>query len=116
MALQSYFVQMDDVLIIRLDGELDHHATKELKRRWQEAIEREDIQHIVLNLEHLTFMDSSGIGIILGRYKEIEAKNGEIVICAVHPSVERLLTMAGIFKIIRKEASEETALLCLGGV
>lgn len=62
------------VLCIRLSGELDHHSAESLRENVNQAIENYQIQHLVLNLEQLTFMDSSGLGVILGRYKQIKQK------------------------------------------
>jgi len=103
-----------DVLCIRLSGELDHHTSEELKSRVTEAIEKHHILHIIMNLEKLTFMDSSGLGVVLGRYKQIKLKNGEMVVCAITPQVKRLFEMSGLFKIIRLEPSEQFALERLG--
>lgn len=103
-----------DVLCIRLSGELDHHSADELRERATKAIEDYDIQHIVLNLEQLSFMDSSGLGVILGRYKQIKQHHGEMVVCAISPAVQRLFEMSGLFKIIRLEPTEEFALQRLG--
>lgn len=103
-----------DVLCIRLDGELDHHTAEELRELASKAIEQHDIRHIVLNLEHLTFMDSSGLGVILGRYKQIKQVHGEMVVCAISPAIKRLFDMSGLFKIIRLEQTEEFALQRLG--
>jgi stage II sporulation protein AA (anti-sigma F factor antagonist) len=102
------------VLCIRLKGELDHHTAEELKKRASAAIEKDAIKHIVLNLEELTFMDSSGIGVILGRYKQIKQNQGEMVVCAISPSMKRLFEMSGLFKIIKLELSEANALQRLG--
>ncbi|WP_071395650.1 anti-sigma F factor antagonist [Bacillus tuaregi] len=103
-----------DVLCIRLSGELDHHSADELRKRAVNAIEEYAIRHIILNLEELSFMDSSGIGVILGRYKQIKQLHGEMVVCAISPSVQRLFEMSGLFKIIRLEPTEENALQRLG--
>lgn len=103
-----------DVLCIRLSGELDHHSADILREQVTKAIGEYDIQHIVLNLEHLSFMDSSGLGVILGRYKQIKQLHGEMVVCAISPPVERLFEMSGLFKIIRLEPTEEFALQRLG--
>lgn len=104
------------VLCIRLEGELDHHTTEELRNKIAVVIEKHDILHMVLNLEKLSFMDSSGLGVILGRYKYINSINGEMVVCAISPAVKRLFEMSGIFKIIRLEDSESYALETLGVV
>jgi stage II sporulation protein AA (anti-sigma F factor antagonist) len=103
-----------DVLCIRLSGELDHHTAEELRQLASKAIEEDDIRHIVLNLERLTFMDSSGLGVILGRYKQIKQLHGEMVVCAISPAIERLFDMSGLFKIIRLEQTEQFALQRLG--
>ena len=103
-----------DVLCIRLSGELDHHTADELREKATTAIERNDIRHIVLNLEDLSFMDSSGLGVIIGRYKQIKQVHGEMVVCAISPAIQRLFDMSGLFKILKLEPTEEFALQRLG--
>jgi stage II sporulation protein AA (anti-sigma F factor antagonist) len=103
-----------DVLCIRLSGELDHHTADELREKAITVIEKNEIRHIVLNLEHLAFMDSSGLGVILGRYKQIKQVHGEMVVCAISPAIQRLFDMSGLFKIIKMELTEEFALQRLG--
>jgi stage II sporulation protein AA (anti-sigma F factor antagonist) len=103
-----------NVLCIRLAGELDHHTAEELRQRVTVLLEENPIHHIVLNLGELSFMDSSGLGVILGRYKQIKNGGGEMVVCSISPAVERLFEMSGLFKIIRKEQDEDYALQTLG--
>ncbi|MGQ7864652.1 anti-sigma F factor antagonist [Bacillus sp. WC2502] len=114
MSLDIDFQVKESVLCIRLTGELDHHSAETLRQQVTNYLETEDICHIVLNLADLTFMDSSGLGVILGRYKEIKQLGGEMVVCAISPAVNRLFDMSGLFKIIRMESSEQTALQTLG--
>ncbi|MGE6769818.1 anti-sigma factor antagonist, partial [Bacillus velezensis] len=66
MSLGIDFHVKESVLCIRLTGELDHHTAESLKQKVTESLEADGIRHIVLNLEDLTFMDSSGLGVILG--------------------------------------------------
>ena len=103
-----------EVLCIRLGGELDHHSAECLKNEATTIIEQKNIKHIVLNLAELTFMDSSGLGVILGRYKQIKQQQGSMVVCAITPTVKRLFEMSGLFKIIQQESSEIMALQKLG--
>lgn len=103
-----------DVLLIRLKGELDHHTAENLRNKVTDAIEKNSIHHIVLNLEELSFMDSSGLGVILGRYKQIQSQGGEMVVCSISPAVKRLFDMSGLFKIIRLVDDEQYALKTLG--
>ncbi|GHI01446.1 anti-sigma F factor antagonist [Neobacillus kokaensis] len=114
MSLTIEIETKHDVLCIRLSGELDHHTADELREKVTAVIEREEIRHIVLNLEQLSFMDSSGLGVILGRYKQIKQVHGEMVVCAISPAIKRLFDMSGLFKIIKMEPTEEFALQRLG--
>ncbi|NMA89925.1 MAG: anti-sigma F factor antagonist [Amphibacillus sp.] len=112
--LEKKFLVHGDILLVRLKGELDHHEANELRRMWQNEMERNRIRHIILNLEQLTFMDSSGLGVILGRYKQIRQIDGEMVICSISPIVNRLFEMSGMFKIMRRAQGEEEAFSYLG--
>ncbi|MHA6251048.1 anti-sigma F factor antagonist [Oceanobacillus sp. CAU 1775] len=114
MGLQSMFAVKDNVLIVRLTGELDHHAAEVLRNEWKRMIYEHGVEHVILNLEDITFMDSSGLGVILGRYKEIMQLGGELVVCSIAPSIKRLFEISGLFKIIRLEENETIALEALG--
>jgi stage II sporulation protein AA (anti-sigma F factor antagonist) len=102
------------VLCIRLEGELDHHTAENLRDRVTTALNQHPIRHILLNLSQLEFMDSSGLGVILGRYKEVSSIGGEMVVCSISAPVKRLFEMSGLFKIIRLEEDEDFALHSLG--
>lgn len=114
MGLRTEFTIKRNVLIIRLHGELDHHEATLLRAAWQERLAEGEVQHVILNLEEVSFMDSSGIGVLLGRYKEILALGGELVVCSVQANVKRIFEMSGLFKIIRLEQNEARALDSLG--
>lgn len=114
MGLQSAFDVKGDVLIVRLSGELDHHEAEILRDRWKEMLYSNPVKHILLNLEAVTFMDSSGLGVVLGRYKEAKQLGGEMVVCSISPIVKRIFEMSGLFKIIRLEENEAYALAALG--
>ncbi|KMK76107.1 anti-sigma F factor antagonist [Alkalihalobacillus pseudalcaliphilus] len=114
MSLVIDLEHKDHVLLIRLEGELDHHTAELLRTKVEDKLKQTNIKHIVLSLKQLTFMDSSGLGVILGRYKQIKSLGGEMVVCAISPSVKRLFEMSGLFKIIRLEENEQFALETLG--
>lgn len=114
LSLTIDLLKKDRVLLVRLEGELDHHSAARLRADVEKEIESGLVKHLVLNLEHLSFMDSSGLGVILGRYKQIRANGGEMVVCAISPAVHRLFEMSGLFKIVRLEANEQFALETLG--
>jgi stage II sporulation protein AA (anti-sigma F factor antagonist) len=79
----------------------------------EEAILRGDVNHVVLSMKDLSFMDSSGLGVILGRYKLITARGGKLVVCDVNPAVYRLFEMSGLFKILTIQENERLALSSL---
>ncbi|WP_152394020.1 anti-sigma F factor antagonist [Paenibacillus guangzhouensis] len=110
MNLQLELEQRRQVLIVRLRGELDHHTAETVRTRMDEAIQRGRVEHLVLSLEDLTFMDSSGLGVILGRYKAIKNLGGKMVVCHVNPSVHRLFELSGLFKILAIYENERSAL------
>lgn len=114
MGLSSSFLVKEDILVVRLAGELDHHEANYLRDEWQQMLYKHAVKHMVLNLEAVTFMDSSGLGVILGRYKEVLQLGGEMIVCSISPPIARLFEMSGLFKIIRKEENEESALGSLG--
>lgn len=114
MGLGSLFDVKEDVLIVRLSGELDHHEAENLRDKWKDMLYRNSVKHVVLNLEDVSFMDSSGLGVVLGRYKEVLQLGGEMVVCSISPPIHRLFEMSGLFKIIRLEENEKFALETLG--
>lgn len=113
MSLQIELEHYRRTLIVRLKGELDHHTAETVKAKMEEAILRGDVNHVVLSLKELTFMDSSGLGVILGRYKQITSRGGKMVVCDVNPAVYRLFEMSGLFKIVSVEENERVALSSL---
>ncbi|NBI30407.1 anti-sigma F factor antagonist [Chengkuizengella marina] len=116
MSLHVQISNQGEALIVRLQGELDHHTSELLRTKMESAIEQENSNHIVLVLKDLSFMDSSGLGVILGRYKQITNRGGRMVVCNVNSSIYRLFEMSGLFKILTIEEDEEQALSSLGVV
>ncbi|RYG74619.1 anti-sigma F factor antagonist [Lentibacillus lipolyticus] len=114
MSLTASFDVKQNVLIVRLSGELDHHESETLRSEWKKMMHKNNITHVILNLEDVSFMDSSGLGVVLGRYKEVLQLGGEMVVCSISAPVYRLFDMSGMFKIVRLEENEEHALSALG--
>jgi stage II sporulation protein AA (anti-sigma F factor antagonist) len=108
--------QFGKAMIVRLKGELDHHTAETLKAKMEQALEENDCHHIVLSMKDLTFMDSSGLGVILGRYKKIKGRGGQMIVCDVNTGIYKLFEMSGMFKIVAVEQNENDALGRLGVV
>ena len=104
------FQKEDENLIIYMMGELDHHSAEEVRSKIDDRIDRENINKLILDFTNVTFMDSSGIGVVIGRYKKISLKKGDICIANVNNSVKRVFDLSGMFKIIKLYDNVEQAL------
>jgi stage II sporulation protein AA (anti-sigma F factor antagonist) len=113
MSLHVDLEHQRHILIVRLQGELDHHTADEVKTRMEEAIHKGNSTHVILSLKDLVFMDSSGLGVILGRYKLLKSRGGKMVICDASPGVYRLFELSGLFKIMPIHDNERDALSSL---
>ena len=87
-------------LVVKIDGEIDHHTAKELKVDIDREIYVKNISNLVLDFDRVTFMDSSGIGVIAGRYKEIKARGGKVMVIRVKPQVDKILEISGLKSIL----------------
>ncbi|NLK99147.1 MAG: anti-sigma F factor antagonist [Clostridiales bacterium] len=97
-------------LIIRLNDELDHHNAVQIREKADRLIERNNIKHIIFDFSGSGFMDSAGIGVIMGRYKKVIFIGGSIAVASVNSAVDRIFRLSGLYKIINKYDSVETAL------
>ena len=90
----------EEVMFVNLSGELDQSTADQVKLRLMTTLVAFDIKHIVFNLKALTFMDSSGIGIILGRYNQVKSLGGRVFVIGMNPTVDKVFHMAGLNQII----------------
>lgn len=97
-----------DRLKIRLRGDVDHCAAEMLRKDIEELLLDESIGHLLLDFSHVTFMDSSGIGMIIGRYKTMMQRKGTVGACGLCAETERLFRMAGLHRIIAIEQESRT--------
>ena len=87
-------------LVVKMNGEIDHHTAPEIKEKVERELAVKNIVNIVMDFDEVTFMDSSGIGMIVGRYKQIAAHGGKMMLIRVKPQVDRVLEVSGIKKLI----------------
>jgi stage II sporulation protein AA (anti-sigma F factor antagonist) len=91
-----------DTLVVYPQGELDHHSALELREELDALIRDEQIQKLVFDMRDLTFMDSSGIGVLIGRYRILSRRGGSVSVCNMSPQVDKLFTLSGLHRIIPK--------------
>ncbi|WDU81986.1 anti-sigma factor antagonist [Caloramator sp. Dgby_cultured_2] len=70
--MQLIFERKDDVLIVKLMGELDHHSAEEVRIKIDNKIDETGLNKVIFDFAGVNFMDSSGIGVIIGRYKKLK--------------------------------------------
>lgn len=111
--LDTSFQIMEQCLVIYMKDELDHHKAVVLRERSDKLIDREHIKHIIFDFQGVDFMDSSGIGMIMGRYKKVIFIGGKVAVTSVNSSVDRILRLSGLYKIIEKHNTVKEALEAL---
>jgi stage II sporulation protein AA (anti-sigma F factor antagonist) len=109
MGMNVQMALRKNILIIRLKGELDQASVTNLKYRVSEVIDKYRIKNLVINMSEVPFMDSSGIGFIIGRYTQIKQRKGKIVICSMNEIVERIFNLSGLKKICLVAKTENEA-------
>lgn len=106
----AHFEVVGKCLIIRLNQELDHHIALMLREKADKLIERGNVKNIVFDFEKSNFMDSSGIGVIMGRYKKVIFTGGKVSVTNVNSVVDRIFRLSGLYKIIEKYESIQDAI------
>ena len=96
-------------LVVQADGELDLVSAQKFRETVDRAIEEMAGLNLIIDLSKITFIDSSGLGVILGRYRLIRAKNGELVLCGMNKNVNRVLEMSGLLSFIHTCESVDAA-------
>ncbi len=97
-------------LVAHIDGDLDHHCATNIRRELDKILKRSEIKNLILDFSGLDFMDSSGIGVIIGRYKLINQIGGKTAVVVTKPNVNRMLTASGLKKIVSSYKTVSDAL------
>ena len=100
---QITYEERRDALIIRVGGEIDHHSAVNVRTEMDEKILAVRPSRVLLELSAVDFMDSSGLGLILGRYATVQKIKGELVVLNPNDRVMKILKLAGAERIIKIE-------------
>lgn len=104
-----------DALVVSVSGELDLGTAREFRALVDADLERYGCRDLVLDFGEVGFIDSSGLGAILGRYKNVSERGGQMAVCGVKPHVRRLLELSGVNRIIRIPPTVREALFLFTG-
>ena len=86
-------------LVVILDGEIDHHTASLIRMGIDDAILKKRPDILILDFGGVTFMDSSGIGLVMGRYKLMKTIGGKITVQNLSPSAYRVMKLAGLERL-----------------
>lgn len=95
-------IRMDETsseLTVWLSGELDHHAARSLREQVDATVARSDVTVLRLDFSGVTFMDSSGIGLIMGRYRLMQSRGGRVLVVGASERLLRVMKFAGLERL-----------------
>lgn len=92
-----------ETVIAYLSGELDHHSAKEMREAIDNAVELNMPSRLVMNFKNVSFMDSSGIGLVMGRYRILSRTGAELSITGTSPQIYKVMKLAGIERLAKLE-------------
>ena len=82
-------------VIVRLSGELDHHSAARVRGTLDLILRDVSVREMQLDMRNVTFMDSAGLGVVLGRYKTLSARGGKMIVSGMRASIDRIFRMSG---------------------
>jgi stage II sporulation protein AA (anti-sigma F factor antagonist) len=92
-----------ELVTATLSGEIDHHGAGEIRQRIDELVQRAEPKELILDFRDVTFMDSSGIGLVMGRYRLVQSFGGTLCLRNVSAPLKKVMKLAGLDRIARME-------------
>lgn len=89
-----------DNLYVYLEGEIDQSVAGELRKSLDEYLSSVKVRNVILNMKDLTFMDSTGVGLLMGRYKKLKQNNVAMFINEPSKPIDKVLKVSGLYSII----------------
>lgn len=97
---QVTYEERGDTLIIRVGGEIDHHNAVTVRTGIDDRLAAERPQKVMLELSAVDFMDSSGLGLIMGRYALVKQYGGTLAVLDPSPAVLKIIKLAGMERMV----------------
>lgn len=98
----------DEILIARIIGDIDHHSAKEIRETIDSAVIRAQTRELQLDFSGVSFMDSSGIGLVMGRYKLMQEQGGTVHIVNIAAHLKKVMLLAGMDRLAVLDKSDTT--------
>lgn len=96
----------DESLIVYLSGEIDHCCAEKMRKEIEKHLQDRAVCRLIMDFSRVSFMDSAGIGMLIGRYKTMVERGGCVFARGMQPAVRRLFYMAGLHRIIEEQEPE----------
>lgn len=100
----------DNNMIVRVDKEVDHFTADRIRKEFEEYYMRGRVKNVIFDMSQVEFMDSSGIGMVMGRYTKLKPVGGQVMVAAVPEHIDKLFMMAGVYEFVGKYDSVIQAL------
>lgn len=104
------FDRKNSILIVKFNGELDHHSCEHARKKIDGEILRTTVKKVIFDFSELSFLDSSGIGLLIGRYKNIRNLNLDAVMSGISANMSRIFEACGLYRLMQSFSDTETAL------
>ena len=98
--MEYKYLENQKILIFKITEEIDEFKAKELRRKADYEIERFMPKRVIFDFNRVSFMDSSGIGMIIGRYKQTAMLGGKMELTNLRPAVKKIFEMSGVLRLI----------------
>ena len=98
--MESFYKKEDKQLIFKLEEDIDECAVQKIRRKLDNEIERYMPKEVIFDFNNVSFMDSAGIGLIIGRYKLANMLGGKVQVTNMTAPVRKIFEMSGMQKII----------------
>ena len=98
--MEYKYIENQRILLFRITEEIDEFKAKEIRRKADYEIERFMPKRVIFDFNRVSFMDSSGIGMVIGRYKQTSLLGGKMELTNLRPSVKKIFEMSGVLRLI----------------
>ena len=98
--METKFYEKDKLLVFKITEEIGDFTVQKIRRKADNEIERFMPKRVVFDFDSVTFMDSAGIGLLIGRYKFANILGGKLEVANLTPSVKKIFEMSGILRLI----------------
>lgn len=108
--MENNIVLQNGVLLVVCEGELDLHSAKRYRETIDAELARTEAKYLVFDMAQVTFIDSSGLGMILGRYQKVQRCGGRTALCGIRAELDRMLEVSGLRTLMPVYKTRQEAL------